>query len=202
MINKGAKSIIFIFAALLLLTPLASQAFSWHWWWQDDSEPVVSTPAQLTMMQKNQVQVKYDAWNNAWQKKDISLLLQQPENLQWSGEELNYIITQAIADDENIPVHDVQIALADREVTITGTILKPLSGDFELVVRPVSLGSELYFYVAKVRFKGFYFPKFIASRLLDSYLEPVLQWLYTAPNYDTIDLLSSDDGLSLSYTYQ
>jgi len=196
---------IFIIATLfaLVTTPLSTYAFSWHSlsFWQKNTTPVVNEGTQLLdSAGEKAVQEKMNRWAQAFNKKSWVALEKDPKNFQISETEINFLIQTNLAKKTDFPVKDLSVKLADQKITLTGQLIKPISGKFETILHFDSTGKEINPVIEKMRFKRFPVPKSIINKFISQYFPKSSEFLYTYPDYQTLSVDINSGLLKLNYS--
>jgi hypothetical protein len=84
-------------------------------------------------------------------------------------------------------------------ITLEGYLLKPLTGEVKVEVVVYSEANKLNFDVLKSSYRGFYFPPFLANRIIKKPLDKFFETLYSHNNYYTIEPVVKEDELIIKY---
>jgi len=198
--NKIVKNSFIILLLMMLITPLSAQAFSWKniFSWGKQSEVIPEQVVELNQNQKSIAQQKLNTWVRAYKGEGLSLLISQPDSLNITEAELNYILQARLEIMKNPPVKDIQASLTDDKFIIDGYALIPWEGKIHLEVAVNVLEDQLYFYVQKARYKGFYVPGFLVGRLLYKELESVSDFFFSDQDVKLQDISIQDGVLNLT----
>ncbi|MCR4279881.1 MAG: hypothetical protein NUV82_00445 [Candidatus Komeilibacteria bacterium] len=192
-----------LFALVVITIPLSASALSWSsiFWWLNDDEPQLVTPAveKKDVFSPAKAQTKYELWLNTYDTKDGSKLISNEQNLTWTEKEFSYLLEKGLGDMKNPPLKDPQVSLVEGRINLRGYLLEPLEGKVDLEVRPVVLDKEIYFYVTKANFKGFYFPHLLANKILEKYTRDTAEFLYTYPDYTDMEIIVESGKIQLDY---
>jgi hypothetical protein len=84
-------------------------------------------------------------------------------------------------------------------ISLEGYLLNPLTGkvSVEVVVYPEA--DKLKFDILKSTYRGFYFPPFLANRILRKPLDKFFKTLYSHKDYYIIEPVAKEDELIIKY---
>jgi hypothetical protein len=197
--KKNVRNLITVLLLIILVIPLSAQAFSWknifNWGSGLDDDPAETEV--LSSSQKVAAKEKLDVWERAYAANNLSLLLATPDSLTFSAAELNYILTIELATLNNPPIRDLKISFVDEKIVLTGYALTPLEGNVSIELVVNILNDDLYFYVQKARYKGFYIPKYFVGRLLYGQLSPLASFLFSDSDIKLRDIIVTNNQLEL-----
>lgn len=184
-----SKKIILVFVAIMLFMPVTTQAFSFSdlLWWRKP-QVVEEKIEVLSEVQKLTAQEKLDAWINAYEKKDLSLLLVDDRYTNISKSEINYIVEKRLADYKNPPIRDVEVNFSENKIILKGYALKPIRGRVHIEVRVEVMEEQLYFRVTKARYRGFFIPGLLVGRFMYKQLEHVSNFFFADKNIKLRDI--------------
>jgi len=156
--------------------------------------------AQPIALYTYNVDAKYNAWQNAFNSKNIASLIVNQNNLYFTEVEMNYLIARVLASSSAPVARDVTVSFSDNLIKISGiSMLKTLPGSFYLEAKPIIWKKQLTLSVTKARFDNFYFPAFIAKTILANQLLAAINFLYSDPDYQTITLTVGSGFAQLNY---
>jgi hypothetical protein len=206
------KKYLVILVGVIILIPLAAHAFSFSdvlnfganlfhrqapLTATEIKDDLANAPAQF---QTFSAETKYNNWLTAFNNNDLNSVVSDTGNLYFTDAEINYLIAENLASAANPPARDVVVSFADNSIKISGyAMLKNLSGDFYLEAAPTTLKNQLAFKVTKARFDNFYFPAFIAQSILSGQLKTAIDFLYSDPDYQNLNLTVGSGFIQLNY---
>jgi len=167
------KKLLLIIILTVLIIPNTSYAFSFSdlLWWRNNDNNEVAVNKELSEQQKLNAEDKLAVWLEAYDKKDLSIIDSSNEYTNISIAELNYILQEQLKKYSNPPIQDVSLSLRDNKFVLEGYALKPFKGNAYIEVRVEAMDQQLYFHVAKARYKGLFIPGSLVGRLLFDQLE-------------------------------
>lgn len=196
------KTKLLILVLILLALPFSTQAFSWRnlvFW----DKPKVATPIEklnsFDATQQKAALAKAALWQEAFNQKNWNKLIKDRNNFQISDTELNFLIKDAINKDTHSPAESVYATFKDNKINVEGQLMTPVKGKFEMIAKISSDGKTLKPIIERIKFKGMRIPKGYANRFLEEYFPDISTFLYTYPNYKTIDVTINDSLLKLNY---
>lgn len=187
---------------LLLLIPISAFAFSCKnlLWWQKPEPQKVDKIQVLSQEERISTEEKFKNWDEAFRIKAWdSLLKNEDQNLTVSEQEVNYMITKQLKNENNPPIKNPIIKFQDNEIILTGYLLKPLEGNIESRFKILSANNQLEIKATKVKYKGIPIPKSLSNKLLNKSLEPIKSFLYSYPDYKGLDVKINNGELKLEY---
>jgi hypothetical protein len=206
------KKFLILVVAVAVLAPAAAHAFSFidvinfgERLINRDIQPtpvevkkeITTQPAQFDTLS---AETKFNNWQNAFDKKDITPVLSDSRNLYFTYTELNYLIARELASSTNLVARDIVISLSDNLIKVSGyAMLKSLSGQFYLEAKPATANNRIFLQVTKTRFHDFYFPSFITQALLAGQLKEMIGFLYSSPNYQDLSITVGNGFIELDY---
>ncbi|MDD5527625.1 MAG: hypothetical protein PHO56_01455 [Patescibacteria group bacterium] len=144
---------------------------------------------------------KFDNWQNAFNKKNISLVLADNRNLYFTDAEINYLIARELA--SSTVAQNVTVSFSDNLIKISGDVaIKNLSGPFYLEAKPTVVKNRVSFQVTMARYHNFYFPSFIAQLLLAGQLRDAIDFLYSDADYQNLSMTVGSGFIELNYVIQ
>jgi len=147
------------------------------------------------------VDAKYNAWQNAFESKNIIALIANNNNLYFTEAEMNYLIASVLASSSAPVARDVTVSFSDNLIKISGvSMVKNLPGKFYLEAKPIIWKKQLTLSITKTRFNNFYFPSFIAQGILTNQLRTAINFLYSDPDYQTITMTVGSGFIQLNYS--
>jgi len=209
--NKFMKKILIIILALAILIPTSVHAFSFgdilNKFFQKSATPSTvktneATSTPLSTVEKELAKQKYENWQTAFDRGDISSIFNNSYNFYFSGEEMNYLIEQQLNSIINPPANQVKVVFEDGGlIKISGiSKVKFLSGPFSVEGEFVPGGDKAYFKVSRARFYGIYFPTIIAESVIEDQLRGTIDFLYSSETYSKLNFEVGDDYLKLDYS--
>jgi hypothetical protein len=207
------KKFFIIIAVLVILSPAAAvHAFSFvdvinfgSRLFHPEPQPTTAEvkddlAAQPVALYTYDVDVKYSAWQNAFNSRNIATLIANNNNLYFTEAEMNYLIARVLASSSAPAARDVTVTFSDNLIKISGiSMLKTLPGKFYLEAKPIIWKKQLTLSVTKVRYNNFYFPAFIAQSILANQLRAAINFLYSDPDYQTITMTVGSGFAQLNY---
>jgi hypothetical protein len=210
--RKVMKKFLIIAVILIFAAPAAAHAFSFvdvinfgerliHRQTtpspDDVKKEIVAAPARFATLN---AETKFNNWQNAFDKKNVSLALVDNRNLYFTDAEINFLIARELASSSNPAARDVVIYFSDNLAKISGYVmLKSLTGKFYLEAKPAMANNHISFQVTKARFNNFYFPSFLAQSLLSGQLKTSIDFLYSDPNQQNLSLTLGNGFIQLNY---
>ncbi|MBT7483302.1 hypothetical protein HN680_00875 [Candidatus Peregrinibacteria bacterium] len=190
-------------ALVLILIPIVGFAFSWKsfvFWKKPEAKPL---PAEREIVKDVNLKVssneKLKNWDKAFQSKSWDSVLKNDQNFEISQEEITYLAKTELAKQKNPPIKNLEVRFAKGELIFTGYMIKPLKGNVELRLKPKTKNAEIELKISKAKYKGIPFPKSIANKMLEKHLKPLVDFLYTYPNYRGLDINANDGYLELNF---
>lgn len=205
------KKFLIILVVLAILVPVAAHAFSFVDVINFGSRffhPKVQAVPTVTIEPATpgaydfslyQVNKKFNGWEDAYEKGDVTTVITNSDDLYFTESELNYLITRELASSSNPIAKDLKISLTDNLITVSGYVVyKNLDGQFILELQPIVSKNRLSFSVIKASYRNFYFPPFLAKALLVTQVKPVIDFLYTDSDLQTISITVGSGFLQLN----
>lgn len=208
------KKFLIVIIVLVLLMPVAAHAFSFvdvinfgRWIFHrqvqvqapaaEIKKQMAAAPEKLaTLTAEN----KYNNWTDAFNKKDIALVIKDSRNLYFTDAEMNYLFAKELAAMSAPPVRDIQVAFTDNLISISGySMLKNFTGQFSLEAKIVEANKKIGLQVAKAKYNNIYLPSFVAQPLLASQLKVMTDFLYSSPDYQNLSATVGNGFIELSY---
>lgn len=156
---------------------------------------------KLPSSQENLTEKKYKDWKDAYNSYEIEDLFSDSNNFIFTEAEINYLITKRLGDMNYPPVQNVKIYLKNDLIQLRGeSIKKFFKGKIELDIAPVQRNSKLALEVKKAKFKGIYFPRFIASYIIKGEMKETYAFLYSHKEYKKLEVEATENKLELKYS--
>jgi|GEM_PF-3221488 hypothetical protein len=184
---------------ILIAVPLSVSAWSWQDLFSQKSNAQANDTAEVSNLEKKEIMEKYESWEKACSNNDINNLVDNKENLRFSEEEANIIAMKMLDDCGDPMISNPEVEFRPGFIAVEGYLLKPLTGkvSVEVVVYPEA--NKLSFDVLKSRYRGFYFPPFLANRIIRKPLDKFFNTLYSHDDYYTIEPVVKEDELIIKY---
>jgi|GEM_PF-6559090 hypothetical protein len=212
-INKTPmKKFLFILIALAIFVPAAAYAFSFHDVVNFGKSLIRQEPQPTPEEVDNgfidqeaglfsySAQTKYAKWKDAYDKKDINLVLGDSRNLYFTDSEISYLIAQELSAIENPPARDVNISFSDNLIKISGiSMLKNFYGKFYLEAKIVNNEGRINLSVSRARYKNFYFPSLLAQIVLRNKLQAAIDFLYSDIDHQNLSVAIGNGFIQLNY---
>ena len=163
---------------------------------QEEKEVQEEKKEKFTQEDKDEAQRKYDLWSKAYEKKDSSVLRNEPEVLTFTEREMNYLAKKKIKDQKETFLTDPEIDLKPGAVEVKGYLLKPLTGESFLraeLNHPED--KQLDFKVVKSRYRGFYFPSIVANKLIDKHGQEVIGFFNSVAIENNLNLRITENKM-------
>ena len=192
---------------LLLILVVPTTVYAWSWkslfnWWPKPAVPAVTmaTSTAMTEAEKTAADVKYNLWDTADKKNDIKMLIGNQNNFVFTEAELNYFAAKSIGAIKSPKLSNVKIVLDGDIIKVSGTsLISPFKGDIVLEGKVVSDGAKIKVEFSKVEYKGWPWPAYVASAIINKYDQDSLAFLYSYPDYKTLAVVVKDKKLELQY---
>jgi len=184
---------------ILISIPLSASAWDWQDLFPQKSNAQENNEVQVSNLQREDIDDKYNAWQKACENNDINDLIEDKKNLRFSEKEAN-IIAKKILDSCSDPMlSSPDIEFRPGFISLEGYLLKPLTGNIlvEVVVYPEA--DKLSFDILKSSYRGFYFPPFLANKILKKPLDKFFKTLYSCEDYYTIEPVVKEDEMIIRY---
>ncbi len=196
------KKSIVLSVLFLFLIPFSTQAFSWRslaFWEKKEIIKENTNVSKLDSTGEKQAQEKLAKWSRAFQQKKWTEVKKDANNFQITEAELNYLLADALKKESDLPAKNVYVKLSENKITLTGQLLKPITGKFETVLLIETTGKSIAPKIEKMRFKGIPMPKSIANKFIGQYFPQASEFLYTYPDYQTLTVEINNGLLKLIY---
>jgi hypothetical protein len=188
-----------IITLILITLPLSVSAWSFKDLFSQKSSAQENNNIKISNLEKKNAVEKYNNWEEACENNDINDLIKNKENLRFSENEAN-IIARTMLDNCSDPMlSSPEIEFRPGFITLEGYLLKPLTGEVKVEVVVYSEANKLNFDVLKSSYRGFYFPPFLANRIIKKPLDKFFKTLYSHNNYYTIEPVVKEDELIIKY---
>jgi hypothetical protein len=188
-----------IITLILITLPLSVSAWSFKDLFSQKSSAQENNNIKISNLEKKDAVEKYNNWEEACENNDINDLIKNKENLRFSENEAN-IIARTMLDNCSDPMlSSPEIEFRPGFITLEGYLLKPLTGEVKVEVVVYSEANKLNFDVLKSSYRGFYFPPFLANRIIKKPLDKFFETLYSHNNYYTIEPVVKEDELIIKY---
>jgi hypothetical protein len=188
-----------IITLILITLPLSVSAWSFKDLFSQKSSAQENNNIKISNLEKKNAVEKYNNWEEACENNDINDLIKNKENLRFSENEAN-IIARTMLDNCSDPMlSSPEIEFRPGFITLEGYLLKPLTGEVKVEVVVYSEANKLNFDVLKSSYRGFYFPPFLANRIIKKPLDKFFETLYSHNNYYTIEPVVKEDELIIKY---
>lgn len=180
--SKTGKVIV-LSALLVLLIPLAANAFSFSGFWNKifnkSAERSAEEEFQYEKLNKELAKDKRKAWKQAYEDKDIHSLISEEHNLLFSNAEINYIFRKELENIDDPPVGDFEIWFKEGGYIYTeARLLKYLpgkvSGEIDFIEEA---NDQIVPRVRKIKWRGFPFPAFIANTIFKDKTQPIRSFI-------------------------
>ncbi|HTW96739.1 MAG TPA: hypothetical protein VMD74_03750 [Candidatus Methylomirabilis sp.] len=206
------KKFLIILIAAAILVPVAAHAFSFL-----DvinfGKMIIHLPAAPTTDEVKKdlttsaataatisAESKYQNWRDAFNKKDLSLVLNDSQNLYFTETEINYLVDQELLAMAKPVARDVQISFTENLISASGeSLLKNLGGQFSLQMKIVPDGKRINLQVTRARLHNFYFPSFLAQTFLRYQLRGMIDFLYSDPEHQSLTVTVGNGFIQLDY---
>ncbi|MCF7795426.1 hypothetical protein K9M50_03640 [Patescibacteria group bacterium] len=188
-----------IITLILIALPLSVSAWSFKDLFPEKSNAQGNDKAELSNLEKKDVVEKYKNWENACEDNDINNLVKNKENLRFSEEEANIIAKNMLNDCGDPMLSSPEIEFRPGFISLEGYLLKPLTGEISVEVIVYPEADKLNFDILKSTYRGFYFPPFLANRILRKPLDELFKTLYSHDDYYTIEPVVKEDELIIKY---
>jgi len=156
---------------------------------------------KLPSSEEDLTEKKYKDWKDAYNNYEIEDLFLNPDNFVFTEAEINYLITKRLGDMNYPPVQNVKIYLKNGLIQLRGeSIKKFFKGKIELDIAPVQRNNKFALEVKKAKFKGIYFPRFIASYIIKEEMKETYAFLYSHEEYKKLKVEATENKLELKYS--
>jgi hypothetical protein len=188
-----------IITLILVSLPFSASAWSFKDFFPQESSAQENKELNVSNLERKEITEKYKVWKKACNNNDINDLVQNKENLRFSEQEANIIAKKMLNDCSDPMLSSPKIDFRPGFISLEGYLLKPLVGkvSVEVVVYPEA--NKLNFDVLKSTYRGFYFPPFLANRIIRKPLDKFFKTLYSYENYYTIEPVVKEDELIIKY---
>jgi uncharacterized protein YfkK (UPF0435 family) len=188
-----------ILTLILVSLPLSASAWTWQDLFPQKSNAQENDNVSVSNLEKKDVAEKYKTWKKASDNNDINDLVKNKENLRFSEKEANIIAEKMLNDCGDPMLSSPEIDFRTGFISLEGYLLKPLTGKVlvEVIVYPEA--NKLEFDVLKSSYRGFYFPPFLANRIIRKPLDKFFKTLYSHKDYYTIEPVVKEDELIIKY---
>ena len=188
-----------ILTLILVSLPLSASAWTWQDLFPQKSNAQENDNVSVSNLEKKDVAEKYKTWKKASDNNDINDLVKNKENLRFSEKEANIIAEKMLNDCGDPMLSSPEIDFRTGFISLEGYLLKPLTGKVlvEVIVYPEA--NKLEFDVLKSSYRGFYFPPFLANRIIRKPLDKFFNTLYSHDDYYTIEPVVKEDELIIKY---
>lgn len=192
------------FALILILIPIVGFAFSWKSFvfWEKPKENPRPIEQKIVNNEdlKEVAEEKLKNWEKAFNNKSWKELIKDSKNFNTNEEEVNYLAKAELTKQKNPPIKNLEINFEKGELIFTGYMIKPLKGNVELRLKPkTNKDKTIDLKISKAKYKGIPFPKSIANKMLGKHLDPIVDFLYTYPDYKGLDIIAADRYLELNF---
>lgn len=144
----------------------------------EEKQVKVETKKEFTQSDKAEAQDKYKVWRKAFDNKDASVLRKNSQALEFSEQELNYLAENQVQEADKVFLTNPKIDLKEGAMEIKGYLLKPLTGNSFVRIKLIeSKQRDIDFKIDKAKYRGFYFPPFVANRLINKHGGEILNFL-------------------------
>ena len=186
-----------IITLVLVSLPLSVSAWSWQDLFSQKSNAQEND--NVSNLEKKDIAEKYEIWEKACDNNDINNLVKNKENLRFSEQEANIIAKKILKDCSDPMLSSPEIEFRPGFISLEGYLLKPLVGrvSVEVVVYPEA--NKLNFDVLKSSYRGFYFPPFLANRIMRKPLDKFFKNFYSHDDYYVIEPVVKEDELIIKY---
>lgn len=201
----AVKKFLIIIVLLFLIVPIAAHAFSLSdiFSFLKKEDKIIEAEPEPNPAITVLAEEKYKIWKDAFENKDIEIVMSNVSNLFFSEGELNYLIEKRLKDMKYPPAKEVKVFLKEGLIKIRGiSKIKFFKGSFELNIKPVQKERRIVLEVKKARFKKFYFPSFVASILLKKEMDDTMAFLYSHGSVEKLKIIIIEDNLELKYEKQ
>ncbi|MFP4514570.1 MAG: hypothetical protein ACLFNO_01035 [Parcubacteria group bacterium] len=188
-----------VITLILVSLPLSASAWSWQDLFSQESNAQENDKVKVSNLEKKEAIEKYYNWEKACENSDINDLVKNKENLRFSEEEANIIAKKMLDDCSDPMISSPEIELRPGFISLEGYLLKPLTGKVSVEVIVYPEANKLNFDVLKSRYRGFYFPPFLANRIIKKPLEKFFNTLYSHDDYYTIEPVVKEGELIIKY---
>jgi hypothetical protein len=209
------KKFLIILVAVAILIPAAVHAFSLIDVFnlgkkiiQPKAQPTQTQvkndlSAEATQLSNLSAEDKFADWESAYLKRDVAGVLADDRNLYFTESQINYLIAQELASATDPFAKDVTVSFSDNLIKVSGySLIKNFLGQFYLEGKIVTVGPRINIQVIKARYHNFYFPSFLAQILLRNELIPMIDFLYSDPDHQTLTVTVGSGFIQLNYGNQ
>jgi hypothetical protein len=157
----------------------------------------VAAPEEFSIAKADR---KYQNWEKAFSKKDISLVIDDSQNLYFTEAEINYLIARSLASSSAAAARDVQVSFVSGAVKMSGySLAKNLSGQFSLEAKAAEIDGRVGLKIVRARYRNFYFPALVAQNLLAVRLKDAINFLYSDQNRQKPSLMIGNGFIEINY---
>lgn len=188
-----------IITLILISLPLSASAWSFKDLFPEKSSAQGNDKAELSNLEKKDVVEKYKNWEKACDNNDINNLVKNKENLRFSEKEANVIAKKMLNNCNDPMLSSPEIEFRSGFISLEGYLLKPLVGNVSVEVVVYPEADKLNFDVLKSSYRGFYFPPFLANRIMRKPLDKFFKTLYSHEDYYIIEPVVKEDELIIKY---
>lgn len=188
-----------VITLILVSLPLSASAWSFKDLFSRKSSAQENDMINASNLERKDAIDKYKVWEKAYTNNDINDLVKNKENLRFSEKEANIIAKKMLNDHVDPMLSSPEIDFRPGFISLEAYLLKPLVGEIKVEVIVYPEADKLKFDVLKSSYRGFYFPPFLANRIMRKPLDKFFNTLYSHDDYYVIEPLVKEDELIIKY---
>lgn len=184
-----------IFSALLIM-PQKTAAF---WWFNQKKIIAVDTPSisGLTDQDKANATLKYKAWEDSFEKKNVEAVIKNQNNFIFSVAEVNYLFETVSKTIKNPTLTDVGITVSNNNINAAASFHKFINGHFSFVAKIISVENKIRLQLSGVKLYNIPIPSKWLEGPVNKELDSYFAFLYKDDHYQGFTVVTEDNLLQL-----
>lgn len=182
---------------LIAVTPKTVSAFSWFGQKKSVANTVKVEPQGLSDQEKINASAKFKIWDEAFEKKNIDVVIASQDKFLFSVSEINYILDTEGKKVKKPTLTSASITSSNGNINVAANFHKFISGRFSFIAKVVSVDNKIRLKLSAVKLYGISIPAKWLEEPINKELDKYFAFLYKDSRYQGFTINISDTVLQL-----
>lgn len=190
---KISLALLVIIISLFLVAPKTAAAF---WWFSQKKTVTITAPAPsvLSDQDKLRAEAKYKIFDEAFEKKNVEIVIANQDKFLFTITELNYLFTTESKKAKNPTLTNVGLTSDNGNINVTADFHKFINGRFSFITKIVSVDNKIRLQLSVVKLYGIRIPAGWLEGPVNNTLDDYFSFLYNDNRYQGFTF-SNDNNL-------